>query len=270
MEYFTHVLIIILIYAILGISLNLLMGYSGLMSLAHAAFFALGSYSLALLALNLGANFFAALIIGIIVSALLGIIVAVAGLRVKGEYFILLTLAFQMVIFGSLVSLKELTGGRTGLPGIPRPEIFGSHLANPVSYLPLIILLAALSFFVIWRITSSPFGRVLKAMREDEEVTISFGKDARRFKVLAFMVGGGVAAVAGASFASYTSYISPHYFTVDVAIFIVAIVALGGTANLWGSLVGAIVIISIPELLTFFGGEATIRIGNINVQRDRY
>ncbi len=255
MDYVAHVVIVFLIYAILAISLNLLLGYSGLLSLAHAAFFGVGAYASALMVIHLGVNFFVAMFVGILIAAIMGAIVSIPALRVRAEYLILLTLGFQKVIYGLMVTLEDLTKGTTGLSNIARPKIFELGFVSPPSYLPLVFALSGLSFAIVWRITHSPFGRVLKAMREDEELAVSFGKDVLWFKVLAFIVAGSIAAVSGSLFASYTTFISPQYFTVDVSIFIIAIVALGGRANLWGSVVGAFLLITIPEGLTFVGGE---------------
>lgn len=260
-NYISHIILMILMFSILGMSLNLLLGFTGQMALVHAALYASGAYALALLGMYFGANFFAALISAVVVTAILGAIIARSALRVQAEYFVLLTLSFQMVIYGLISTENPVTGGFGGLVNIGRPEFFGITLVTPPSYLPLLIVLAGICFFVIWRITHSPFGRVLKALREDEEIALSFAKDINRFKVLAFVVAGGVAAVAGGFMASYLTFISPAFFTVEVTIFIVALVALGGTANLWGSIIGAIIVITIPELLTFFGGNWSFSIG---------
>lgn len=253
MDYVAHIAVVFMIYAILGISLNLLLGYSGLLSMAHAAFFGVGAYASALILLKLGIGFPIAMLVAVIASAILGAIVSIPALRIRDEYLVLLTLAFQMVVFGLTITLEGVTNGTTGLGNIPRPAFFGVTLVSPVSQLPLMLVVLLLSFLVTWRITTSPFGRVLKAMREDQEVVLSLGKDVFRFKVLAFIVAGGIAASAGSLFASYTTYIVPQYFSVDVSILIIAIVALGGTANLWGSVVGAFILTALPEILTFFG-----------------
>lgn len=251
MDYVVHVVIIALTFVILAASLNLLIGYTGLVSMAHAAFFGVGAYAAAIVAQQFGFNFLLAIVVGIVLSAIMGIIIAVPALRTKHEYLILLTLGFQMVIYGLMVNWVELTGGRGGLVGIPRPSIFGLHFLSPPSYLPLVFILAALCFVVCWRIAHSPFGRVLKGIREDEAATRSLGKDVLRFKVLVFMVSGGVAAVAGGIIGGYITFINPFSFTLHEGIFIIALVVLGGSANLWGSVLGAFLLIGIPEALRF-------------------
>ncbi len=264
MDYVTHMLVMVLVYVILGLSLNLLMGYTGLMSVAHAAFYGLGAYVSALLMINLGANFFVAMIAGMVFAGITGAIISLPALRVNADYLILLTLGFQQVIYGFIFNLRDVTKGFTGLSGIPRPAFFGWQLISPASYLPLAIGLSVLSFVIIWRFTRSPFGRVLKAMREDEAVAMSFGKNVLRFKVLVFAVSGGIAAMAGSLFAAYAAFISPQSFVADVSIFIIALVALGGTANLWGSVLGSLLIMTIPEILTFaLGSGVQIGVGRV-------
>jgi len=258
MNYFIHIAIIVSIYIVLAISLNLLLGYTGLMSIAHGAFWGLGSYAAALLLLNMGVNFFVALIGAVGITMIIAALLAGVALRARSDYLVLLTLAFQMITFGLLVNLRGLTKGYQGLINIPRPEILGSTLTSPTSYLPLVVGIAALSFFIVWWITHSPFGRVLKAMREDEDVALSLGKDVVRFKVISFMVAGGIAAVAGTLFATYATWISPEFFKYDVSILMLAIVALGGMANLWGTLVGAIIFVGMPQMLIFAVSEIKI------------
>lgn len=251
MDYVIHVVIIALIFVILAVSLNLLIGYTGLVSMAHAAFFGVGAYTTAIVALQFGVNLLLAMVVGILLSAIMGIVIAVPALRTKNEYFILLTLGFQMVIYGLMVNLVGVTGGRGGLVGIPRPSIFGLDFLSPASYLPLVFILAVLSFAICWRIAHSPFGRVLKGIREDETATRSLGKDIVRFKILVFMVSGGIAAVAGGIFSGYVTFINPFSFSLHEGIFIIALVVLGGSANLWGSVLGAFLLIGIPEALRF-------------------
>ena len=255
MEYVAHVAVVFLLYAILGVSLNILLGYTGLMSMAHAAFYGIGAYTSALVLLNTGAPFLVAAAAGILVAAILGAIVAIPALRIRDEYLVMLTLAFQMVFTGLLVSVEGLTRGTTGLAAIPRPTIMTFVLSKPSVYVVLVLVAFIIAFAVAWRLTHSPFGRVLRSIREDDRVSLSFGKPVTRFKVLAFVMAGGIAAIAGALFASYTTFIVPRYFDADVSIFLIAIVAVGGTGNLIGSVAGAFILITLPEILTFLGGS---------------
>ncbi len=258
MDFWLHVVNMILLFAILGISLNLLLGYAGLVSMSHAAFFGVGAYAAALTARHLGWPFPLTLVGAVVLTAVVAGLVTLPALRVRGEYLILLTLAFQMVLYELMLSWVDLTAGRTGISGIPRPRLFGRALVTPGQFLPLIALCTAGAFTVAWRVAESPFGRVLKAMRDDERATLAIGKSVLRYKVAVFCLSGGLAAVAAALFAHYQAFINPFSFTLDRSIFLVALVVLGGTANLVGTLVGALVFVGLPEMLRFLQARQEI------------
>jgi ABC-type branched-subunit amino acid transport system ATPase component/ABC-type branched-subunit amino acid transport system permease subunit len=263
MIYISHLINLVAIYAILAMSLNLLLGYSGLVSLAQAAFFGIGAYASALVLINFGVNYFVALPIAILISMLISGLISVPALRTRSDYLVLLTLGFQMIIFGLLMTQRNLTRGLMGLSHIPRPEIFGIQLTSAPEYLPLTVGAAILCFLLLRHITTSPFGRLLKAMREDEDLSLSFGKNTMGLKIRAFVVAGGIAAVGGSLFASYTTFLTPLYFKTDTSILLIAMVALGGLANLYGSIVGAFLLVVIPEALTFLASG--IKIGFIEI-----
>src|SRR3990167_9582340 len=200
------------LFIMLGVSLNLLLGYGGLVSMAQAAFFGVGAYAAALSARDLGLPFPLTLVVAIAVTTLLACVVTFPALRVRGEYLILLTLAFQMVIYGLMLSWVDLTAGRTGISGIPRPRLFGKTLVTPAEFLPLIAAGALVTFAIAYRIGESPLGRVLKAMRDDETATLAIGKSVLRYKVLVFCVSGGLAGGAAGLFAHYQAFINPFSF----------------------------------------------------------
>lgn len=147
----------------------------------------------------------------------------------------------------------DFTGGPLGLPGIPQPEIFGFVISTHIEFLILAGLLALFTYWFSNRIVKSPFGRVLKAVREDEVFSQAVGKNVASFKVQVFMVGAGLAAIAGVIYATYITYIDPTSFTIMESIFIISIVIIGGAGNLKGSVVGAVVLVALPELLRFIG-----------------
>ncbi len=258
MDFWLHVLNMILLFSILGVSLNLLLGYSGLVSMSHAAFFGVGAYAAALSARHLGLPFPLTLLVAIALTTVLAGVVTLPALRVRGEYLILLTLAFQMVLYELMLSWVDLTAGRTGISGIPRPRLFGRALVTPAEFLPLIAVCALGAFAIAWRIGESPFGRVLKAMRDDERATLAIGKSVLRYKVRVFCLSGGLAGIAAALFAHYQAFINPFSFTLDRSIFLVALVVLGGTANLVGTLVGALLFVGLPEVLRFLQARQDI------------
>ena len=258
MNYIFHILIMICIYAILSLSLNILIGYSGLLSLAHAAFYGIGAYAATLFMMKLGFNFFPALGCGIMVAGISALLIAYPSLRLKGDYFVLASLGFQLIVFSILYNWIGLTRGPYGIPGIPRPSIFGFKFDSLPLYLILSAVILSLVFLLIRLLCESPFGRALKALREDELAAGSLGKDVPNLKIWAFVIAGGLAAVSGVLYATYVTYIDPTSFTLDESIFIIAIVLIGGSGNLKGPMVGAVFMIILPEVLRFLGIPSTI------------
>lgn len=253
MNYILHLLVMINIYLILALSLNLLVGYSGLLSVAHAAFYGIGAYISTLFVMKLGINFFIALPLGIIFTMLLSLMVSAPSIRLKGDYFILATMGFQAVIYGILYNWVSLTRGPYGIPGIPKPKLFGFEFRSIPSYFVLSGILALLVFFIFKKMVLSPFGRTLKAIREDEIAALGLGKNIVKFKMVSFAISTGMAAIAGALYAGYITYIDPTSFTIYESIFILSMIIIGGTGNIKGSIVGVILVIIIPEMLRFLG-----------------
>jgi branched-chain amino acid transport system permease protein len=253
MTYLLHILILIGIYIILSVSLNLLAGYTGILSIAHAAFYGVGAYVAALMALRCHTPFLLNLLLAIIASAALGALVGIPSLRIKDDYFIIATFAFQIIVFSILNNWVSLTSGPMGLPGIPQPVIFGLKISSHIGFLIVIAFLTLFTLLISRKIVNSPFGRVLKSIREDEVFALAFGKNVASHKVQIFMIGSGLAAIAGIMYATYISFIDPTSFTVMESIFIISIVIIGGAGNIWGSVVGATVLVALPELLRFIG-----------------
>ncbi len=253
MEYILHILILIGIYSILSLSLNLLAGYTGILSIAHAAFYGVGAYVTALMALNYNTPFLLNLVLAVAAAAVLGALVGIPSLRIKDDYFIIATFAFQVITFSVMNNFVKLTGGPMGLPGIPQPAVLGFTVSNHTGFLLLTAVLYLFTYFTCSKMVNSPFGRVLKAIREDEVFALSLGKNITRFKVKVFMVSSGLAAVAGCIYATYISFIDPTSFTVMESIFIISIVIIGGAGNLRGSVLGAVLLVTLPELLRFVG-----------------
>ena len=258
MEYLLHILILIGIYVILSVSLNLIAGYTGLLSIAHAAFYGVGAYVAALMALKFHSPFIVNILCAVVLSGLLGALVGIPSLRIRDDYFVIATFAFQVITFSILNNWVSLTGGPMGLPGIPQPTIFGLQISSHVGFLIVVGAFCALTLWVTGRIVRSPFGRVLKAIREDEVFAQAAGKNVAAHKVLVFVIGAGMAAIAGVMYAHYISFIDPTSFTVMESIFIISIVIIGGSGNLWGPVVGAVVLVVLPELLRFIGLPSSV------------
>ncbi len=258
MEYLLHILILIGIYIILSVSLNLITGYSGLLSIAHAAFYGVGAYVAALLALKFHSPFLANIVCAVILSGLLGALLGIPSLRIRDDYFAIATFAFQVITFSIMNNWVSFTGGPMGLPGIPQPAIFGWQINSHYEFLFLIFLLCIITLWISHKIVTSPFGRVLKAIREDEVFAQAMGKNVASYKVLIFVIGAGMASVAGVMYAYYISFIDPTSFTIMESIFIISIVIIGGAGNIWGSVLAAAVLVILPEALRFLGMPSAI------------
>ncbi|WP_111733094.1 ABC transporter permease subunit [Roseovarius amoyensis] len=249
MEYVYHIGVVISLYVILSVSFNITIGLAGLFALAHASFYAFGAYAAAILSVKLGIGFPLSMLVGIVGAGVVGMIIALPALRVGGHYLVIITLAFQAIVTDFLRNANGLTGGPDGLAGVEPINLFGADLTTPGDFLPLAVFFAVLVYLIGQRLERSPFGRALRAMREDESAVQSVGKNPVAFKLLAFAVSGGLAAIAGSLFAHYVSYVGPHSFTVEETILILTMVILGGIGNLTGSVVGAIILVLLPEAL---------------------
>jgi len=258
MEYLVHLLILVGIYSILGLSLNLIVGYTGLLSVTHAAFYGIGAYATAILLTELGFNFFISLIAGGLLAAVIAWFIGLVLSKFDDDYYALVSLGFNVIVFSIFLNWQSLTRGPLGIPGIARPEAFGFSFSTPLAFLMLTVITLLLSWLVSSFIVRSSFGRVLKAIRDDEQAIEVFGYNTHHYKLVIFTAGAVLAAVAGALFASYISFIDPSTFTLDESIFLLAVIILGGLASLRGSVAGAAVLIILPELLRFVGFPAEI------------
>ena len=188
MEYILHLLILILIYVMLAQTLSLTAGFAGMISLAHAGFYGIGAYATAILSLNYHLPFLLTLPIGMLICGIIALIVSTIALRTVEDYFIICTLGIQVVIFSIMNNWMSLTNGPLGIPGIPSITIFGLDFSNKLPFLILTIILTLAIFLLLRFIIKSSFGRVLKALSEDEIYTQSIGKSVYLSKVTAFTI----------------------------------------------------------------------------------
>jgi len=258
MEYFLHVFVICGIYSILTLSLNLVVGYTGLVSLGHAAFFSIGAYISALLALNLGISPWIGLIAGACGAAVFGVIIGMPSLRLKGDYLALATFGAGMIVYSIAKNWVSLTRGPMGLPGIPGFSVFGFSLDSTWSYLILVIVFTLVTVFVLQRLVGGAYGRVLRSIREDEIASETLGKYVAKYKLQVFVVGAFFAGIAGSLYAHYITFIDPSSFTVMESITILLMVIFGGMGSIKGSLVGAIMLVMFPEMLRFLGMPSSV------------
>jgi branched-chain amino acid transport system permease protein len=261
MNYLLHLLIYFNLYVILALSLNLVVGYCGLLTLAHSAYFAIGAYTYALATLKLGLGFVPALGLAMGIAMILSLAVSLPAWRLRGDFFVMLTLAVQALILSlchnwfspqaELGTWGNLTNGPFGISGVPKPAILGSKFATIGSISALSSVLAVLAAGLVWILVSSPWGRLLKAIRDDELAARNLGKNSRLAKVQAFAIACALASVAGVIYCSYVSYIDPSAASIDESILLLSMVLVGGVGNFRGPLVGAFVLLAIPELLRF-------------------
>ena len=247
--YYVHVTIMAGIFTILALSLNLLLGYTGQLSLGHAAFFGIGAYTSALLALKLEWPFWIGLPAAALAAGLAGWAIGRLALKVRGAYFVLVTISFAGVISLVSVNWMELTNGPLGLPGVPAPELAGISFRTKSAYYYLVLLAAAVAYLVCHRLVHSRLGRAFLALRENEALAESVGVDPVRTLVLAAVVSAALAGVAGSLYAHYTRFVSPEVFLFSYTVTMVIMVVAGGKGTLLGPVVGALLFTVLPEAL---------------------
>ena len=250
MEYITHILILALIYAVLAMSLNLQLGYTGLYNFGHVAFFGVGAYTSALLTLH-GWPVPLGMALGMVLAGLAGFVLAFPALRLTGDFFGIASLAFGEMVRLIFLNERWLTKGPMGLPGIPRPAGMAGGSTGLLLFLVLALILAGIAHGWLSYLTRSPFGRALKVIREDEYVAQALGKNPFTFKVKSVVIGSVWAGLAGALWAHYITYISPGDFSLQTTILMILCVVLGGKGTPWGPVLGAFIVIFAQELLRF-------------------
>ncbi|BDU49463.1 branched-chain amino acid ABC transporter permease [Haliovirga abyssi] len=238
--YITQILIIIAINIILAVSLNLINGMTGQFSLGHAGFMAVGAYTSAVLAKTYGVNILLAILVGAAVAGVVGFIIGFPVLRLKGDYLAIVTLGFGEIIRVIILNMK-ITGGAKGLPGIPG----GINLL--ISY-----TFAIATVIIIRNIMLSSEGRAFLSIREDEIAAEAMGVNITRYKVLAFIIGAFFAGIAGGVYAHFYQFLKPDSFNIFKTVDILLMVVLGGMGSITGSIIAAIILTIVPELLRGF------------------
>jgi len=253
MEYIFHILILVSIYGILALAQNLVMGGAGLLTIAGAAFYGIGAYAAAILATKFGFNIFTTLIIAPLVAGLIALMVGSTFARFRDDYFMLATLGFLMIFNTVVRNWESFTGGSYGIAGIPKPHVFGFVFDTPLSFVFLAVVVLLIVTAITYFISRSSFGRVLNAIREDEDALAIFGYKTSTYKLMAFSIGAALTAWGGVLFASYLTFIDSRLFTVNESILLWAMIILGGIARNRGALLGAFLLITVPEALRFIG-----------------
>jgi len=249
--YYIQVLIFIGIYSILALSLNLLNGYVGLLSIGHAAFYGIGAYASAKLVMDVGIPFPLAMLGSGIIAGVFGYLIAKPTLRLSGIYMTLATLGFNMIFFLVMQNWMSFTNGPLGIMDIPPPSIFGYVIESRVQYYYLIFFLVLLTIGSMHRLITCRFGRALVGIRENELAAEAMGVHTTRYKVQAFVLAAFYAGIAGSYYAHFIKYISPDSFYIYESFILLAMLAFGGQGNLIGPVVGAAILIVIPEVFRF-------------------
>lgn len=248
-SYYMGVLCRILLYTILAGSLNVINGYSGQFNIGHAGFFGIGAYTSAILSLQLKMPFWIALPISGLLAMIVGLIVALPTLRLKGIYLAIVTLGASEIIRLIALNWMSLTGGPNGLRGIPAPVLFGLKFSRSQQYYYIFLVLSLVFYFMTRRIIQSRIGRAWISIREDETAARSLGVETMRFKAANFMYGAFWAGIAGGAFSPYFKFISSDMFSLDEGFNILSMVIIGGQGTLAGPIVGAIIVNFLTEFL---------------------
>ena len=255
MEYLLHIGIMLCIYIILVLSTNLTVGMANLLSLCQAAFYGIGAYIGTFFLMQFNLPFLLIALLVMLATGLTSVLISYASVKLKGDYFILATLGFQMVVYTILYNWINVTRGPYGIPGIPSIKLFGVwSLSGIYGYFFFALIVAIVVALFVSRLQHSPYGRMLKAIRTDELSAKALGRNTIQLKAWAFFLSAAFAGMAGLIYASYVSYIDPTSFTLDESIFIITALFIGGIGSrVWGPVVGAAVVVILPELLRFVG-----------------
>jgi branched-chain amino acid transport system permease protein len=266
------------IWAILAVSLNLVMGYAGLLSVAHMAFFGVGAYTVAVLTTTatfepgrelavptLQWPLLAALPVTMILTGLVAVMLGVVLSRFRDYMFVIVTFGFATIASSIFVNWQGVTGGAFGIRQIPKPSIGGWVLDGSVEFLAFALLLLGLVVLSAWRIVHSSFGRVIMALREDEDAIAVFGYRVEAYKLAVWVLSAMMAGLAGGLFASWTTFVDPNSFLLAESFLLMTIVIIGGLASLWGSLLGTMVFVLLNEGMRFIPFLPTEHAGQARV-----
>lgn len=251
------------IFGILAASLNMLIGYAGIFSVAHAVFFGVGAYAGAQVALTLVPDVLVASLAGGLLAALLSLCLALPALRVRGEYFVAASLGLQVLAVTVFSEAHGLTGGHGGLVGIPPATLLGLDVSTPWRFLAVCLGALALALAGIAVLMRGSFGRSLMAIRDSESAAEALGKNVPALKTIAVAVGCGLAGVAGTLFAFQLAFINVESFTLEQSVLIMAMVIIGGAGTLLGPLVGTLLLLLLPALLSFLPFIPATEIGTV-------
>ncbi len=253
LDYILHLSIQICMFTILAQSLSILAGFCGQISLAHAGFYAIGAYVAAILSITFGWSLGPITLVASILAALLGSILAIVANRTVDDYYIIITMGFQFLVFSTIKNWRELTGGANGLNNIPPLKIVGIEIFSRLEFFAVSFILLIFFWFAMQTFFQSRQGKRLRVIGQDEIWAQTIGINVFRFKLIAHAVSSALAAIAGILYATYSGFIDPTSFTIDESIFILSIVILGGMRDLKAIFLTTIFLILIPEVFRLIG-----------------
>jgi branched-chain amino acid transport system permease protein len=258
MDFLYSYIVLSEIYLLAALSTNLLVGIVGIFSVSQAAVFGVGAYIVAYMLMQNVMGFLPALVIAGACCVLLNVLLTLPSLRVAGDYFVVTSFGIQLLATAVFTNWTEGTGGANGLPGIPPPVLFGISVEETWQYLILTTIAAGLGSLCFWLVMRSPFGRKLRAIREDELAVAAAGKTVLRAKVSAAALAGAFAGCAGGLYGCFLSFIDPSSFDLDASVLMLTMVVVGGARTLRGSIIGPFVLLALPQLLTLVDIPTTI------------
>jgi len=269
-SYYLGLAIEMMIFALFAMSLDLLVGYAGMASLGHAAYFGIAAYTTGLLALRLGWNVWLALPAGVLVAALTAALFGLLALRTRGSYFLMITLALSQVAWGIAFGWRTLTGGDDGLPNVPRPDLGvpfhpSWSLGGTTPFYYFVLAAVALGTFLLIRIVTSPFGFALRGIRESETRMLALGYNVWRYKFIAFVLAAAFAGFAGCLYVYYNRFVSPDYLHVARSAEVLLMVILGGAGTMIGPALGAASIVLLQNLISAYTERWLLILGVVYV-----
>ena len=257
MDFFYTYIVLAEIYVLAVMSTNLLVAITGIFSVSQAAIVGVGAYVVGAATVDGAIPFVPACVLAIALCVVLNVAITLPALRVAGDYFVVTSFGIQLLATAAFTNLTAVTGGANGLPAIPPPELFGAEIGSTLGYLALCTAALAVGAAGFWLMLRSPFGRLLRALREDELAVAAAGKRVLHAKVAAAAVAGAYAGAAGVLYASFLSFIDPSSFDIDASILLVTMMVVGGARTLAGAVVGPFLLLGLPQLLNLLAVPTT-------------
>jgi len=248
-----HILLFASIYVVLTLSLNLIIGFTGQVSLGHAAFFGIGAYMGSVMTTYLDLPYLLSFAAAFCTAGIAGVLLGIPTLRLRDDYLAIVTLGFGVIIEIVILNIDYL-GGPDGIFGIPSPVIAGKKLTSKLDFLIFNFSVMGLTILFMYRLTRSRVGRALAAVRDDETTAQVMGINTTKYKILAFGLGAAFAGAAGSMYGSYIHYIQPQNFGLSASILVLCMVVIGGMGSIPGSIIGAMILFILPEIFRTLSG----------------